>query len=107
MAMDQAVPGDRFQVRLGDLAMAVVGSAFVLDVARRSRAAWGGGLPDSAHALGLVVLSMGVGLAVVVPRRGARRLSRRGGSSRISWAWGLTWRAAAVGWMAWSILEVS
>jgi hypothetical protein len=107
MVTDRAVPGDRFQVRLADLVMAVLGSAFVLDVARRSRAAWGGGMPDAAHALGLIALSMGVGLALVVARQGARRLGGRGGASRAHWAWGLAWRAAAVGWLAWSILEVS
>src|SRR4051794_32025816 len=34
--------GDRFQVRLWDLIVVVVGASYVLDVARRSRLAWGG-----------------------------------------------------------------
>ena len=100
--------GDRFQVRLRDLAMAVVGSAFVLDVARRSRAAWGGGAPDPGHAVGLGVLGLAVAVALVVAGRRSRGL-RAGDrpASRGARGFALAWRAAAVAWLAGSIAEVA
>jgi len=100
--------GDRFQFGLGDLAMAVLGSAFVLDVARRSRAAWGGGLPDLEHALGLAMLALTVALALIVAGRRSRRLRVGAGpSTRGARAWALSWRAAAVGWLACSVAEAA
>jgi hypothetical protein len=93
--------GQRFQVRLWDLAVVVVGSAFVLDAARRSRVAWGGGLPDLAHAIGLTVLTFGLAVGLVVVGQWVRRLGERQGR-----AWALIWRVLAVGWLAGSLVEV-
>jgi hypothetical protein len=103
MMADSASPGGRFQVGLRALTMAVLGSAFVLDVARRSRVAWGGSLPDADHALGLVVLALAVSLTLVVAGQSSRRLRDRGGA----WAWGLAWRVASMGWLVWSAAELS
>src|SRR5947209_16601185 len=94
--------GDRFQVRLWDLIVLVVGASYVLDVARRSRLAWGGGLPDLAHAIGLTVLTLGLAVALVVVGQWVRQLRERRGRS-----WGLIWRVLAVGWLAGSVVEVA
>jgi len=100
--------GDRFQVRLRDLAVAVLGSAFVLDVARRSMAAWGGGPPDLQHALGLAVLALAVSLALIVAGRRSRSLrAGNGPATRGARAWALVWRSAAVGWLACSVAEAA
>src|SRR5580692_10193097 len=93
---------DRFQVRLWDLIVVVVGASYVLDVARRSKVAWGGGLPDLAHAVGLTVLAFGVAVGLVVVSHWVRRL-REPGKGR---AWASIWRVLAVGWLAGSLVEV-
>jgi hypothetical protein len=92
----------RFQIRLGDLAVLVVGSAYVLDVTRRSRAGWVGNLPDLDHALGLVVLSLGVALVLIVLGQGVRRLRE---PRRDRWA--LLWRLAALAGLVWLTAEVA
>ena len=94
--------GDRFQVRLWDLIVLVVGASYVLDVARRSRVAWGGGLPDLAHAIGLTVLTLGLCVGLVVVGQWVRRLRERKGS-----AWAIGWRVLAVVWLAGSLVEVA
>ena len=94
--------GDRFQVRLWDLIVLVVGSAYVLDVARRSRVAWGGGLPDLAHAIGLTVLTLGLCVGLVVVGQWVRQLRTREGR-----AWPILWRVLAVVWLAGSVVEVA
>lgn len=96
--------GDRFQVRLADLVVLVVGAAYVLDVARRSRLAWGGGLPDLEHAIGLTVLALGVSVGLVVVGQWVRRLRVGRGQTR---AWPLIWRVAAAAWLAGSMVEVA
>ena len=94
--------GRRFQVRLWDLIVLVVGASYVLDVARRSRAAWGGGLPDLAHAIGLTVLTLGLGVGLVVVGQWVRRLRERKGR-----AWAMIWPVLALGWLAGSLVEVA
>lgn len=95
-------PGDRFQVRLWDLLVLVIGAAYVLDVARRSRIAWGGGLPDLAHAIGLTVLTMGVGVGLIVAGQWVRQL--RGRHVK---AWAVLWRVLAIGWLGGALVEVA
>src|SRR4051794_12097457 len=107
MDADRSVPGGRWQVRLGDLALVGVGSAYVLDVARRSRTTWSGGLPDLEHALGLIVLTLGVGLVLILAAQGVRALRDRGEGPRGARVWGLAWRSAALGWLGWSVIEGS
>ncbi|WP_435008286.1 hypothetical protein P12x_005541 [Tundrisphaera lichenicola] len=107
MGLDHSVPGGRWQVRLGDLAMVVVGSAYVLDVARRSRTTWSGGLPDLEHALGLIVLTLGVGLVLTLAGQGVRALRGPVEGSQDFRIWGVAWRAMALGWLGWSVIEGS
>ena len=102
MAKGLGEAGDRFQVRLVDLFIVVLGASYVLDVARRSRIAWGGGWPDFAHAVGLTVLTFGVTVTLVLVVQWAARLKRKEGR-----AWAATWRVVAVGWLAGSLVEVA
>jgi hypothetical protein len=104
--MDEASVGSghRVQVRLWDLVVAVVGSAYVLDVARQSRVAWGGGMPNQAQVLALVVLTLGVGVALIVMGRWARQVRERGREGR---AWAATWRIFAMGGVLWSVAQVA
>jgi hypothetical protein len=102
--MDQEADesGGRFQVRLWDLIVVVVGASYVLDVARRSKLAWGGGVPDLAHAIGLLVLTLGVGVGLVVVGQWVRRIRDPRGRAMAS-----LWRILALGWLAGSIIEVA
>ncbi len=103
-AMDES-PDQRagkFQVRLLDLIVVVVGVSYVLDVARRSRVAWGGGLPDFAHAAGLTALSFGVCVGLVVAGQWVGRLRQREGRT-----WALIWRVVAAAWLAGALVEVA
>jgi hypothetical protein len=94
--------GDRFQVRLLDLIVLVLGASYVLDVTRRSRLAWGGGLPDLAHTIGLTVLTLGVWVGLVMVGQWVRRLRVREHRT-----WAVIWRVLAVGWLAGSLVEVA
>ncbi len=98
--MEQDRSGDRFQLRLGDLAVVIVGASYVLDVARRSRLAWGGGLPDRAHAIGLMVLSLGLCVGTLVVNQWARQL-------RVRQGWALLGSVLGLCWLAGSLVEVT
>jgi hypothetical protein len=102
--MDQGPGGSsgRFQVRLWDLVVVVLGASYVLDVARRSRVAWGGGLPDLAHGIGLLVLTLGVGVGLVLVGQWVRRLRERGGR-----VWSSICRALALSWLVGALIEVA
>jgi hypothetical protein len=84
------------------LIVLVVGASYVLDVARRSRLAWGGGLPDLAHAIGLTVLTLGVFVGLVLAGQWARRLR-----DREKRPWPIFWRVLMMGWLAGSLVEVA
>ncbi len=95
MDQDRAQSGVRWQFRLRDLAVVVVGASGVLDVARRSRAGWGGGWPDVNHAVGLLVLTMALGLAWGMLGPAVARVREPVGTR--AWAW--AWRGALVVWL--------
>ena len=92
------------QVRLWDLVVVVMGTAFVFDVARRSRDAWVGGLPDRDHAVGLGVLTLVVAMGLMIGRQFASRCPgfRKPGRSREAF-----WRSLALGGVIFSALELA
>ena len=61
-----------------------------------------GGLPDFAHAVGLMVLTLGVAVALVVIVGWVGRLRVREGR-----AWASAWRVVAVCWLAGSLVEIA